>query len=932
MSGREDDFDRISELVLQGLERLEREGPAGLEQLLREHPERAEEVRRRLAPLLNTGLLRPPGEPEVPARLGEFTLLDPLGGGGMGLVYRARQESLGREVALKLIRPDQLAFPEARARFRREVEVIARLQHPGIVPVYAFGEENGTPFFAMERVHGATLDEILQELEGRDSGGLSGKDLAWGLRTALDRRGGGALEVTDAALFRMPWDRACASIVIDVARALEHAHDSGVLHRDLKPSNVMLTVDGRALLFDFGLSSPDWVGKLTRSGSILGSLPYMAPEQVRGAGADRRSDVYGFGATLYELLSLHPPFRDERALDLRSAILNGVAPAIRSVNASVSRDLELVCAKAMDRDAERRYATAGALADDLERALSLRPVEARPAGVALRTRRWWQRDPARAVAVLLAVVVVVGGPLGFAFERWRAASLLEAEVTRAEDNLREAVEALVDVAGPVGHTGLDGLPGAEPLRREILIQARERLERLLPQLSGDTDRRRDHARLSAQLGRVLRELGELEPARDALLESIARFEALRGGPDDARLDWDLGAARSELAVLQWRLSEQAAGVESMEDAVRLLRSAAEALPDERDLARDFALGLAQLGDFYGTYRGPAAAREPLAEARSRLTELAADGAWGPRFDLAEVEVEIAGHMLAGGDPAEARELAARARTLLEGLIDERPSRWDARERLLDLLSSFSHPFFGHLDLPQLEADARRALELQGDLARMSPRDPDLCRKRALVLQNLAATLSMDARGDEALATLEEAALAARDFAARAPGLEAEALLGRILGKRALVLRDAGRLDDAREADREALALKEAVFRAAPENAQAELTFGTQAILSCKLRVMLGETVPRDELMAIVEGPLHGRVRGYYQLAVIDCLVAERLRLTGDDDGAERTLDLALADFGRALEAGYELGDMTTEEADLALLRGHPGWSDLVASQ
>ena len=451
MARRKSNLDETTELVLQCLEQIETHGFDVLEEFCERHPGQAETLRRRIEPLRRAGLLDEP-KAEMPERFGEFVLLDKIGGGGMGVVYRARQESLGRDVALKLIRPDQLAFPETRARFRREVEVVARLQHPGIVPVYAFGEEGGTPYFAMERVQGATLHEVLDDLRGRDPATLEGVDLARGLRSSLDRRGGISVEVADAELFSGSRSDACVMVVLQVARALEHAHGQGVLHRDMKPSNVLLGADGRALLFDFGLSSSDWVGKLTQSRSVFGSLPYMASEQVTGRTSDRRTDIYALGVTLYELLCLRLPYGDKGAVELREAILEGNPPSIRARNQRVPLDVATVCFKAMDRDPDRRYQDSASFVRDLENVLALRPVTARPGGPTLRAQRWAQRNPARAVAAALAFIVIVVGPAVFAVQRQIAnddlrVALDEADVerARAEANLNEAFDTIIVV-------------------------------------------------------------------------------------------------------------------------------------------------------------------------------------------------------------------------------------------------------------------------------------------------------------------------------------------------------------------------------------------------------------------------------------------------------------------------------------------------------
>ena len=251
----------------------------------------------------------------VPERLGPFRLGELLGGGGMGVVYRATEDELDREGALKIIRPEHLYFPGARERFRREVETIAGLQHPGIVPVYVVGEQDGVPYLAMECIEGCTLADVLRRARGRAAGHLTGRDFAQLVDS--DRSGGpGGDANTSGDLFAGTWEQVCLRIVARVAEALEHAHQRGVLHRDLKPSNVMVTAGdverggaSRVMLFDFGLATTSRATRLTRSGAHLGSLPYMSPEQTAGTEhLGPATDVYSLGVTLYELLTLKPAF------------------------------------------------------------------------------------------------------------------------------------------------------------------------------------------------------------------------------------------------------------------------------------------------------------------------------------------------------------------------------------------------------------------------------------------------------------------------------------------------------------------------------------------------------------------------------------------------------------------------------------------------
>ena len=215
----------------------------------------------------------------------------------MGVVYLARQESLGREVAVKLIRRDQLHLANSRARFRREVEAVARMKHPAIVPVYAVGEEGGIPYFAMERIDGVSMQDLLDELRGTPPASIGADEL----RRALPSSSASGSS-PDAPRIGS-WRVFVLSVARDIASALEHAHERGVLHRDVKPSNILVDARGHAFLVDFGLATTDEPGELTRTGSRLGSLPYMSPEQVRGEAADPRTDVYGLGAATYEMLT-----------------------------------------------------------------------------------------------------------------------------------------------------------------------------------------------------------------------------------------------------------------------------------------------------------------------------------------------------------------------------------------------------------------------------------------------------------------------------------------------------------------------------------------------------------------------------------------------------------------------------------------------------
>jgi serine/threonine protein kinase len=323
----------------------------------------------------------PPACPVVPGD----EVLEELGRGGMGIVYKARQERPARLVALKVILAGSEAEPERRARFLAEADATARLQHPGIVQVYEAGEHAGLPYLALEYVAGGTL---------------------------ADRLRAGPLPPLEAA-----------GLLEAVARAIAHAHRHGVVHRDLKPGNVLLAEgrdappDGGAAgekgkppaagrspkVTDFGLAKLERTD-LTATGAILGTPSYMAPEQAGGAPREvgPPADVYALGAILYECLTGRPPFQGVNVLETLVQVRGQEPVPVRQLQAGVPRDLETITLKCLQKEPHRRYASADELADDLARLLAGRPVRARPVGPIGRGWRWGRRNPA--VAALLAAL------------------------------------------------------------------------------------------------------------------------------------------------------------------------------------------------------------------------------------------------------------------------------------------------------------------------------------------------------------------------------------------------------------------------------------------------------------------------------------------------------------------------------------------------
>jgi RHS repeat-associated protein len=319
-----------------------------------------------------------------PPRLGEYRLLREVGRGGMGVVYEAVQESLGRHVALKVLPAHALLAPEHLERFRREARAAALLHHSNIVPVFGTGEDRGVCFYAMQFIHGQSPDRVLRELrQARGQADDLSASLAEGLRTGQFPAGAAASPVAptcsgeagaDTPRSGLPgsreggYFRGVARIGVQAAEALAYAHKQGIVHRDVKPSNLLLDAQGTVWVTDFGLAKAEGTGELTRSGDVVGTLRYLAPERFAGR-SDPRGDVYSLGATLYELLTLRPAFDERDRARLIERVTHGEPPRPRQVDGRIPRDLETVVLKALAQEPAERYPTAEALADDLRRFL-----------------------------------------------------------------------------------------------------------------------------------------------------------------------------------------------------------------------------------------------------------------------------------------------------------------------------------------------------------------------------------------------------------------------------------------------------------------------------------------------------------------------------------------------------------------------------------
>jgi serine/threonine-protein kinase len=785
---------RLDDLLVEYLEAAEAGTAPDREELLRRHPDLADELAAFFAdqdqfdslvaplrtpePASVSGPTEPHGPPPqgtafTVRAFGDYEVLEEVARGGMGVVYKARQVSLNRTVALKMILKGEFASAEDVQRFRMEAEAAANLDHPNIVPIYEVGAHEGQPYFSMKLIDGGNLGQHVGRLADRP--------------------------------------HEAARLLAAVARAVHYAHQHGILHRDLKPANILLARgDKRPAcppagkltsedawgyephVTDFGLAKRVQADAgLTRSGAVVGTPSYMAPEQASGrkSALTTAADVYSLGAVLYELLTGRPPFKADTPLDTLLEVVHREPVPPRALRPAVPRDLETICLKCLHKEAGKRYASAAALGDDLQRYLAGEPIQARPVGRLERLGRWCLRNPAlTAAAAGLAVAVLLTCAFGLSAARSAAdlrVALAEAErhageaQRQAEEAQRERARA--DASFRQAHEAvnrclrlseeLDPVPGVQPLRKRLLAATLQYYQKFLRERGDDPALKDELAATYFGIGQISTATGAQTKALEAYGQALALYEELaRAHPDEPRYQADMARALGNRSAIQAVISRPDGARASARQALALVERLVRDHPTDRQFLRDLAGATEHLahrdrdaGDFdralerFRQARSlfeqllcvnarSAAAQEDLALCVNNTGALYGKvGRYGEalrcfeeagalRAKLAAEEPANAAHQLALaascrdvgltyqhlGRRDEALRCFERAHDLRERMARENPGLTQYQSDLAAVLNDLGNVRLANKELKQALACYNEALKIQERLARIDP--------------------------------------------------------------------------------------------------------------------------------------------------------------------------------------------------------------------
>jgi len=701
-------------------------------------------------------------------RLGDFRIIREIGRGGMGVVFEAEQESLGRRVAVKVL-PRQVLLDEKHLkRFEREARIAANLHHTNIVEVFGVGEQDGFHYYVMQYIEGVGLDTVISLVSQMAVKPAPAATTA--PRNALAETVARQLLGGEQGRRGLRYWQNVARIGLQAADALSYAHRLGTLHRDIKPANLLLDAHGTVWLADFGLAKGTQSEDISLSNDIVGTVRYMAPEQFRGD-TDWRSDVYSLGLTLYEFLALRPAYEETSHSRLIQRIAEGNPSAPSLSDNEIPRDLETLILKATSHDAGQRYQSAEEMAEDLRCFLEDRPIRARRASPAERLGRWCRRNKTLAgltgTTLFLLVMVAVVASLGYVRTK-RALQGEESQRIKAEANASLAIEALDRMFERFSPNRIRSIPqaaqggvGTETGSSSPILskEAAALLEQMLPfydrlaQQSGDSEKLRvETAKANRRVGAIRQRLGQFDEALTAYQRAIALYQGLpSGSPDNPTHNLEVAQIENELGRMFASRRQLAEARKAHSEALALLSSAGTSAASAAvsfELARTYyflgtqerPLPAAQQRPRSGPGEIPAEQRDYLAKAVAVLKELSKLPSTEPEYQHLLALCYLEGATTRGEEPSGQKGGARLAIGILENLVQAFPSIPDYA---YDLSEAYARIRIPRPPMPpevekETEDQLRKALALLEKLVTQYPDVPEFLTAEARIHDKLGA--------------------------------------------------------------------------------------------------------------------------------------------------------------------------------------------------
>ncbi len=703
-----------------------------VESLVSSHPELAAHIRELVPTLVTLHQLghepgsKGPGAPvseevtDTPGRLGDYRIIREVGRGGMGVVYEASQISLNRRVALKVLPFAAVLDKRQLQRFKNEAQAAAQLHHTNIVPVFSVGCERGVHYYAMQYIEGHTLADTVAEL--RHLSGLNGNGKRRPARACSDvtsaltsgrwahaKQGNNATPPCEAATVKPDGSsavtgipskgsssspeffRSVAGLGVQAASALDHAHESGILHRDIKPSNLLLDESGKLWITDFGLAQVQSDPGITMTGDLLGTPRYMSPEQAmaKRIPVDHRTDIYSLGVTLYELSTLHPAFTGPDRQEVLRQIAFDEPRMPRRVNPAMPAELETIVLKAISKSPVERYDSAQDFADDLQRFLDDKPIQAKRPTLIERAAKWARRHRSVVASAAILLVLAVAGlaisTVLIAQEQARTAAALaqaqanyetaETERERAAANFQKARDAVDKMLMRVGEE-LWGVPHMQQIQRALFEDALEFYEGFLQERTTDPALRYDTAHACSRVGGLCRSLGRFSRSEETFRRGIALLEALSAEfPSVSKYRKDLAQTYWNLAVLlKNHTIDRPGALEAYRRSSDLRVKLVGEFPDDPQYVRDLAWTHVDLGLVLSNLYRYEEALEELRQALALREQLVHDfpDVRDYRSHLAHAHHWLGSRLWDIGQVEEAEKQLRQCLTLREELVGEFP--------------------------------------------------------------------------------------------------------------------------------------------------------------------------------------------------------------------------------------------------------------------